>query len=294
MAIKVTCDQCDREYKVKDESLGKKFKCKDCGTVLVVAHPKKKKQPAVDPSNPFDGLDEYEDDYGDEFDDDYEQQLPPAKKKAPAKKKSTSKKKKKSAPAGGGLPPMTFNLNRINALIVLAGGFMIFYGIQELRLAMKSNSVPVDIAMADLLANGPGENVHFTVSDVIPTTGEYIANENQKTKRFSQVWIPCTSSEGKSTNFILYSNKAPTEADVDRLMETSVHSGMIINDIQGLKADAKKLLRQGLPGINVDTAYIFQVDRKPSGFLQYAGFMIGGLVIALGGMFWIFFVHSDE
>jgi len=36
MAISVTCHSCGREYSVKDEAAGKKFKCKDCGEVVDV------------------------------------------------------------------------------------------------------------------------------------------------------------------------------------------------------------------------------------------------------------------
>jgi hypothetical protein len=36
MAIPVTCSQCGRQYNVKDDAAGKKFKCKDCGAVVDV------------------------------------------------------------------------------------------------------------------------------------------------------------------------------------------------------------------------------------------------------------------
>jgi hypothetical protein len=36
MAIAVTCQACGRQYNVKDEAAGKKFKCKDCGEVVSV------------------------------------------------------------------------------------------------------------------------------------------------------------------------------------------------------------------------------------------------------------------
>lgn len=36
MAISVSCPSCARQYSVKDEAAGKKFKCKDCGAVVQV------------------------------------------------------------------------------------------------------------------------------------------------------------------------------------------------------------------------------------------------------------------
>lgn len=35
MPFETECDQCQRSYKLKDELLGKKFKCRDCGAVVV-------------------------------------------------------------------------------------------------------------------------------------------------------------------------------------------------------------------------------------------------------------------
>jgi hypothetical protein len=39
MAIAVTCPACGRQYNVKDEAAGKKFKCKDCGEAVSVPEP---------------------------------------------------------------------------------------------------------------------------------------------------------------------------------------------------------------------------------------------------------------
>ncbi len=36
MAISVSCNECGKEYNVKDDAAGKKFKCKDCGAVIQV------------------------------------------------------------------------------------------------------------------------------------------------------------------------------------------------------------------------------------------------------------------
>jgi hypothetical protein len=52
MAINVACPSCGRQYSVKDDSAGKRFKCKDCEAVVEV--------PAV-------GSDAADDDYGDPY-----------------------------------------------------------------------------------------------------------------------------------------------------------------------------------------------------------------------------------
>jgi hypothetical protein len=55
MAINVACPSCGRQYNVKDEAAGKRFKCKDCESVVDV--------PAAGAGDDFGG-----DDYGEPYD----------------------------------------------------------------------------------------------------------------------------------------------------------------------------------------------------------------------------------
>ncbi len=49
MAISVSCGKCDKRYSVKDELAGKKFRCKECETLVAVPAPH-------DDDDPFSGL----------------------------------------------------------------------------------------------------------------------------------------------------------------------------------------------------------------------------------------------
>ena len=55
MAISVNCPSCARQYSVKEEAAGKKFKCKDCGAVVEV------------PDGGGGGGGGYSDDFGDPY-----------------------------------------------------------------------------------------------------------------------------------------------------------------------------------------------------------------------------------
>ena len=49
MAIHVSCDQCFGEFKVKDEARGKRIKCRECGThILVRKRPKEQYEDKYD------------------------------------------------------------------------------------------------------------------------------------------------------------------------------------------------------------------------------------------------------
>jgi predicted Zn finger-like uncharacterized protein len=83
MAITVVCDNCGKEFKVKDELAGKKIKCPACQTVLTVPEPNEEvaagpPPKAKQPSAPF----EDDEDRGDEI-------IPRKGKKKGGKKSNT-------------------------------------------------------------------------------------------------------------------------------------------------------------------------------------------------------------
>ncbi len=241
--------------------------------------------------------DAYEDDFGDSYGDDYgEDYAAPApkkrKKKKSGKPKSLIKSKKKKRSSGGGLPPVTFNANQLNIALVAIGGVLLFLGFRELRLAAGSSATPQEITLAEIYENGPGDDVYLTVSGVFPASDGYVATEGPG-GRMTEIWYACVPENGVAQpNFIVYSTDASTEAAVDSLMRNTTKTGMLINSVKGLDSETKSLLKQGIPGVNVDSCLVFHEGRTPAGFLKYGGFLLGGLVLMLAGLFWIFFVHE--
>ncbi|MEZ6125568.1 MAG: hypothetical protein R3C49_20675 [Planctomycetaceae bacterium] len=260
---------------------------------------KKRPAPAADPyaNDAFGALDEFGGDYGDAWNDDAADPYgspPPRRKKSTAKSfsksKSKTQSKAKSGAGGFGLPAMTFNFNRLNAALVVIGGMLIFFGFQEIRLRSRSGTAPLEITLSELLKNGPGSGVYLTVTGKLPTDDGFVYSE--RGGRYTEVWVPCVPIEGTgNANFLLYSKKTPTESDVAGMAMNASHTGMIINDITGLDAETKKLLGT-IPGVNPDTALVFEVDRTPASVAKIGAMILGGLLLMLGGLFWIFFVHS--
>jgi len=229
-----------------------------------------------------------DDDFDDGFDD-YDEPRPARKKKKKAASKKKSKKKRSS---GGGLPPMTFNFNRINVALIIGGGFLLFFAIQEARLASKADAEPAQVAMSEFMESGPGGKVYFTLSGVLPASDEYVYTEEYG--KVKEAWFPCTSAESIGpAKFILYSNDVRSEAEIHALMENGTHTGMVVNDIRGLSSEVKSMLKSEMPGVNIDTAYIFEVGREPSGYAMCILMGLGALALMGGGLFWMFFLHYD-
>lgn len=254
--------------------------------------PVKKKKPEVEPyAEPW-PEDDYDDElYGDAADDTFG--APPPKRKSKSSASSKKSKSKASSGSGFSLSGITFNLNRLNAVLVFFGGMLCVMGCREMGLANKAGAVPKPIALQQLLTDGPGNDVYFSVTDLRPVNDAYVADES-RSGRMSAVWFVCEPTTGATgdQSFVVYSTDTPTEGDVAGRMMTNSHTGMLINSIKGLDRETKKLLRENMPGVNVDTAYIFHVGRTPAGFIKYAGMMLGGLVLAVAGLAWIFLVRA--
>lgn len=332
MPIDVKCHSCRKPYRLKDELSGKKFKCKACGAIVVAepeaiptaraepakqvpapprprratassrpapvspaARPKKrpvKKKKKADPfaddyrdsslDNFEDNFDDYEDyDEGDVFDE------------PPRKKKSKSRKKKKSS---GGLS-VGFSINWFNIAMVFGGIGIFIAGVRESRLAAKAQSVPTEISLSDLNANGYGQNIYLTVSGVSCILEETVVYGDEKpggdVTNYDKVWVPCVAAGddavGGNVHFVLYSTKADTDNEVMALASGGTYTGLIVNDVDPLSSSELKLLESGFPGANLRNALILEVDRAPSGAGAVLAYYAGGGLLSLGGLAWILF-----
>ena len=86
MPITVICDECSESHRVRDDSVGKQFKCKGCGKRLTINAP----APQADDFADFD-----ESEFADEEAKEY------SRKKAPRRAKSGTSSRKSSASSSG-------------------------------------------------------------------------------------------------------------------------------------------------------------------------------------------------
>ncbi|MFM9960126.1 MAG: hypothetical protein ACKV2Q_02760 [Planctomycetaceae bacterium] len=89
MPITVTCDVCSESHRVKDEAVGKKFKCKGCGKLLKVVAP-------APPEDDWEDAESYDDDAGESDEDESY-----SRKKAPRRATSGSSRRKSSSSQSG-------------------------------------------------------------------------------------------------------------------------------------------------------------------------------------------------
>jgi predicted Zn finger-like uncharacterized protein len=139
MSIAVTCPSCDKEYKVKDDSAGKKLRCKNCQTVIPIPE-------ATEPaeSDPWDAADDGA-------------EAAPVMRAPPRMRKSKPKSEKSSRPrrsSGTGMPATVIVSICANGLMILLNLFGIVDYLMEGGNAARTGGraagtlIPVGIEIA--------------------------------------------------------------------------------------------------------------------------------------------------
>jgi len=247
-------------------------------------------------------LSSYSDPFSDplahDFGDDMEQHeaytaMPKRRRKKKKKKTSSLKSKDRdSKPVSAGLPPMTFNVNRLNIGMVILGGILIFIGVNEFRLAMGSSSTAKEMTLAELCEDGPGDERHLMITGIQPISDGYVANETSF-GRMTEVWYACVPKGGSAVSkFIVYSRDTDSEDDVARLMASDTLTGTLVSNVTKLDFETRTYLKQLHPDTQIDPVYVFQAGKGPAGFFKYAGLMLSGLLLVGLGVGWILFVHE--
>lgn len=119
MPISVVCEDCDKKYNVKDELAGKKIRCKDCQSILIV--------PALEDDDPFAGVDlkstgkslpkrrrrdeDDDDDDAEDYDDD----------SRPVRRSKGVKGRSKRRSRGSGIPATAMTVLVCQVLLLLFG-----------------------------------------------------------------------------------------------------------------------------------------------------------------------------
>jgi hypothetical protein len=304
VSIETSCPSCGKRYQVPDDLAGRKAKCKACGGTINIPVLNQNissmsslldemdATPAVSakPAGPSD-------------------LLPPLPESRPsvASRSNVSRPKKKR----GGLPfhvPGSGNpqKNRFFAALLLVVGILsLFFGQREWRLASRAKSTPQKMTVAQLAANGPGDNIYVELTDVslrpdlavIEKHGKIGTNED--TWQWTFAWIPAESGNsfgrlGRGQIKVLFGCKCHDEWQLKSFCSHSKYTGLVVNATDSLGADERKLLNEGLHGFDAASCYYFRDGQSPAS----AGFQMlllggGGLSLVLGLMFGVAYFKNQ-
>ena len=167
--------------------------------------------------------------------------------------------------------------------LVVLGGVLVFWGCQEIRVGSDAKSKPQEISVGKLVTEGYGDNAYVKLTDYVVPDDGVIETRDDRGSFYSKVWMvlyPKDEVPEGTPALILRSGSINNDREWDLFATKDQCEGLIVNSVDSLGSEEKKLLKKQLQSsIDINKAYVFDLDRKPSrgwGFLMMAG---GALLI---------------
>ncbi len=200
---------------------------------------------------------------------------------------------------------------RLKVAMIVGGGLLVFMGVQELRLLAKSSGTPQEIRLADLAARGCGDNANIVLTDFIacPTCFVYESEQGREQGPYKVVYVPALELGGewhreamavaeqqgdnaplpspRSFQVILKLRDVPSQKRLWSLLDKDTVRGMVINSIESIGSEERRLLSEGYRGVDVSNCYIIEIDRQRKSIALAGGMLAGGGALVLLGVGWL-------
>jgi len=198
---------------------------------------------------------------------------------------------------------------RITLAMVIFGGVMIYWGYQEMSLSAKADTTPQTITCGDLSDAGPGDNAHVEMTDFLLCSMSYVyETKGSNDSVYKTVWVPAVPLGGvyhekilsmldeegnftgddmpvpKNLNVLVKTSDVSNDRDVMRLSDQDALTGLVINEIEAVDGEERRLLKESYPGVNFGDVWIIEHNRTPAGAGKTYGLMGGGAALLLLGI----------
>jgi hypothetical protein len=203
----------------------------------------------------------------------------------------------KAAAGSGGIPW------RVVVVLVGLGVGLGFFGYREMRLASQAKSEAQHITLAKLVAEGYGDNAYVEIADFAACLQAFVYSYSKDTKAWKQVYIPLVPLDSPWLAQAVAAEAAgrpippPTNLRVVARI-SSVHSedqlqmwadqdtvrGLIVNAVDSLGREERRLLEESYPGSRFDSVLIFDDGRTPKGGSIIVLIFAGAALSILGGV----------
>jgi len=189
---------------------------------------------------------------------------------------------------------------RIRIGIIIGALLLGWWGYKEFKLASGAKATPQKLTCAELGEKGPGANNHVALTDFFLVTHSFVYAE--KKGKWDTVWVPAVPSDGpylakiletmaekgenaelpppEDCKVIVQFKDVTSERALDSYSSRSNIKGLIINEIDSLGGEERRLLEQSYPGIDMSKCWILEPGRKP----KSAGITLGAIGLAVAGI----------
>jgi hypothetical protein len=203
--------------------------------------------------------------------------------------------------------------------MVVAGIVLAVWGVREARMSGLSKEDPQEITCEDLGRDGPGDNAHVIVTEFVFPTGIFVYEEKRRGGDWEKVWVPVLPLGGEwhqkvlaiyeehgeenledvmvpepdSFSVIVRSEHVPDEDALDALENQDAFRGLVINEIDSLGREEKKILADEYPGVDLEKCWIVDHKREPKSTGTVILLIGLGAVLAAVGV-WLCFPKRDR
>lgn len=181
------------------------------------------------------------------------------------------------------------NMIRIILGLGVLGAIFTFMGFRDFLHASKAGAEPDKLTAAQLIARGVDGNPYVEISNF--GVGENFVYEEEN-GRWNKVWIPFGDigemmMPGTPVKGVLKSSRVKSQMELEGEFGREVIRGMVMNAIESLGSEEKKILSESYPGSDVGNLIIVDVSKDPAAMKQH-GLTFGGIgvvaLLACGGL----------
>lgn len=287
MTIEFRCPSCQQKYSAPNSAAGKVTKCKKCGGAVTIPSPSAEWEelPTLETADEDSLL-------GEPL---TLQPLPPMPSSPLSSLKPPSAPKKKGRLVRGfAASSLLGRVANYWLVLLVVGGLLLWIGYRELRLGALAKSTPQTLSLEQLANNGPGDNIYLDLTDVHMLLEQAVIKTERRNfgpERWTYAWIPAVSASSfgalqpSSVKVIVGTKQCYDDAKLGAFSMQSTLRGIIVNETDKLNSEERKLLSEGLPGIDFSTCYIFREGQGPGNLMATSLLLAGGsITFILGGV----------
>jgi hypothetical protein len=184
-------------------------------------------------------------------------------------------------------------LGLVALLALVFGGIFTWVGVQDAIIFSQGSREPQVIRLADLEAQGPGDNIHLTVTD-FRFGPNFVAEE--KRGQWNRVWIPVfpegqQQDDKKAIKVLVKTFHVKNDNERQVFYQKRNLTGIITNSIHSLDSSELRELQKGYPGVDTSAILVIEEGRSfpgPGSMIWKFGAGGGMLLTALVcGVAWL-------
>ncbi|MEO0478028.1 MAG: hypothetical protein AAF196_00975 [Planctomycetota bacterium] len=189
----------------------------------------------------------------------------------------------------------------LNLILIGVGLVVGYFAFKESKLLQRTKPVPQEISIADLVADGAGDNLYVRLGDDWVTDGQWVEISSGRRRRTKTTYVGVlsqTSEKGRrlveaidrgedganASRFDMLLRFRKTSADeVGRELDRGAFEGVVISELESLDSDVIEVfVENGGPNVPEDILVV-EVGRKPKSWtFVWSMFGFGGLSVAIG------------